>query len=358
MTIGQIRKHRYMQILPGRIGTIGDEPSTQICLGGKPLKGSSLWSLLRFLAIWSVLGCWGSANAMKPTDQAANESLFVGRWDIMVNTGESEYPTWLEVKRDADGLKLLLVGRVGNARPVEQFEIHGSRLTFSAVERFESKETVTYESTVASGVLTGFLTRPSGVVMKFVGRRAPELKLSVVKSWGKPIRLFNGRDLSGWKMQNPEAGNWVVEKGVLTNLRRGSNLVTTSDFEDFKLHIEFNCPARCNSGVYLRGRYEVQIEDNSESQPPTQRIGAIYGFLAPEQILSRRPGNWQSFDIMLVGRAVTVKHNDKLIINNREIPGITGGALDSHEELPGPIFLQGDHTGLTFRNIVIVPASK
>jgi hypothetical protein len=108
--------------------------------------------------------------------------------------------------------------------------------------------------------------------------------------------------------------------------------------------------------VYLRGRYEVQIEDDSSKEPPSHHMGGIYGFLAPEPELPKKPGEWQSFDITLIGRTVTVAQNGRTIIDRREIPGITGGAIDSHEDLTGPIFLQGDHGSLSFRNIVIVPA--
>jgi hypothetical protein len=145
---------------------------------------------------------------------------------------------------------------------------------------------------------------------------------------------------------------------VLRNTGRGSNLATEQRFNDFKLHIEFKCPPGCNSGIYLLGRYEVQIEDDEAKSPPTSWMGGVYGFLAPEVEMPRRPGEWQSFDIILRGRWVTIVQNGQTIVRGREIPGITGGALDSDEGQPGPIYLQGDHGGLEFRNIVITPAQQ
>ena len=134
-------------------------------------------------------------------------------------------------------------------------------------------------------------------------------------------------------------------------------LISDAKFNDFKLHIEFNCARGANSGVYLRGRYEVQIEDDPEPEGPTMRTGGIYGFIAPSPEQSRRPGDWQSYDITLVGRVVTVLQNGQMIIDKQEIPGITGGALDSDEGLPGPIYLQGSEAGhVAFRNITITPA--
>jgi hypothetical protein len=139
----------------------------------------------------------------------------------------------------------------------------------------------------------------------------------------------------------------------------GPEIINDSKFEDFKLHLEFNCAANSNSGVYLRGRYEVQIETDSIQEPPSHHTGGVYGFLAATPEQPRTPGVWQSFDITLVGRTITVVQNGKTIIDNQEIPGITGGALDSHEELPGPIYLQGSEEGyVAYRNIVVTPAIK
>jgi hypothetical protein len=136
-------------------------------------------------------------------------------------------------------------------------------------------------------------------------------------------------------------------------------LINTSQFGDFKLHIEFNISQGSNSGVYLRGRYEVQVESNSAQEPPSHHTGGVYGFLVASPEMPRKPGEWQAFDITLVGRTITVVQNGTAIIDHQEIPGITGGALDSHEELPGPIYLQGSEDGhIMYRNIVVTPAAK
>jgi hypothetical protein len=125
----------------------------------------------------------------------------------------------------------------------------------------------------------------------------------------------------------------------------------------FKLHVEFNCGIESNSGVYLRGRYEVQIETDSAEEPPSHHTAGVYGFLAPTPELPRKSGEWQSFDISLLGRMITVVQSGHTVIDHQEIPGITRGALDSQEELPGPIYLQGSKKGReAFRNIVITPA--
>jgi hypothetical protein len=170
--------------------------------------------------------------------------------------------------------------------------------------------------------------------------------------------LFSGKDLSGWKASDPNATPvWKVENGTLVSPGRGAELISEAKFEDFKLHVEFNCAKGSNSGIYLRGRYELQIEDDPEPEGPTMRTGGVYGFLAASPERPRKPGEWQTYDITLLGRTVTVVQNGQIIINNQEIPGITGGALDSHEGLPGPIYLQGTEAGhVAFRNITITPA--
>jgi hypothetical protein len=150
----------------------------------------------------------------------------------------------------------------------------------------------------------------------------------------------------------------VARDGELLNETKGANLRSTRKFDDFKLHVEFNCPVDGNSGVYLRGRYEVQVEyEPLDRNPPERAIGSIYGFLAPSMVLPRTPGKWESYDVTLVGRTVTVIRNGTLTIDRKEIPGITGGALDANEGEPGPFYIQGDHTGgMKYRNIrVSVP---
>src|SRR4030095_11394836 len=159
---------------------------------------------------------------------------------------------------------------------------------------------------------------------------------------------------NGWHISGQDK-QWIIESGVLKSPKPGSNLITNTVFTDFKLHIEFRYSKNGNSGIYLRGRYEVQIADVYEA-PQKDQFGAVYGFLAPSEMVAKNPGEWQSYDITLIGRMVTVVANGKTIICNREIPGITGGALNSKEVDPGPLMLQGDHGPIEYRNIIITPA--
>jgi hypothetical protein len=213
-----------------------------------------------------------------------------------------------------------------------------------------------WELTLAGGKLTGSQKQGENVT-QIVAVRAPELKRPMPKAWSKPVPLLNGKDLTGWEpMGDPKNSRWVARDGELVNDnpgRGGANIKTTRKFDDFKLHIEVNCPEHGNSGIYLRGRYEIQVGTEGGTQP-SHEMGAVYGYFAPGGNLPERLGEWTSFDITLVGRTVTVVRDGVTIHDKVEIPGITGGALDSNEAEPGPFFLQGDHQGvIRFRNITI-----
>jgi hypothetical protein len=217
-----------------------------------------------------------------------------------------------------------------------------------------------FQGHLTGGTLTGTTTSPDGSPWTWTGRRAPSLKRSGTPKWGKRVELFDGKDLTGWHLDRTNsAQTWTVVDGTLVSPGHGPEIINDLKFEDFKVHVEFNCGPNANSGVYLRGRYEVQIEDNSIQEPPSHHTGGVYGFIAPSPEMPRKPGEWQIFDITLIGRMITVVQNGKTVIDNQEIPGLTGGALDSHEELPGPIYLQGSEDGhVAFRKIVVTPAVK
>jgi hypothetical protein len=296
-------------------------------------------------------------SALPPDSDAA----FLGRWDLTLKAADHEYPSWLELTHENGQLKARMVGRWGNARPLPHAEILDGHLKFVSPKEEEGrKDDMVFEATLSGNRLSGTTTGPDGTVWTWTGERAPSLKRTEAPKWGKPITLFNGKDLSGWTMTKSSAAPvWKVENGLLITPGEGPELINNSKFQDFKLHIEFKCDPTSNSGVYLRGRYEVQIETDSANEPPSHHTGGVYGFLAPSPELPRKSGEWQTYDITLIGRNVTVVQNGQIVINNQAIPGITGGALDSHEALAGPIYLQGSEKGhVAFRNIVLTPAEQ
>ena len=279
----------------------------------------------------------------------------VGKWDLDVEMDKGILPSWLEVKKS--GTKALVgyfVAHNGSARPISEVFFHNGIIDFSIPPQFDGLNDLHFQGILKQGKLSGVILDSQGRVNKFSGVRAPKLIRSMDVNWGKSISLFNGYNLNGWKSSDPEKENqWTVKKGVLLNPESGVNLITDKKFEDFKLSIEFRYPKGSNSGIYLRGRYEVQVEDNYGLEPESTLFGGIYGFLKPNQMAAKPAGEWQRYDITLIGRRVSVIANGKKIINDQIIPGITGGALDSKEGLPGPIMLQGDHGTIEYRNIKI-----
>jgi hypothetical protein len=274
-------------------------------------------------------------------------SPFAGRWDLTITTPRGAYPSWMEYADEGGTPAIRMVGRTGSVHAVRGAKVEGSRLILTDPP---------WDLTVRDRKLTG--RTPDGTI---IGEPAPALSREAPKSWTAPELLFNGHDLSGWVGSGGADNHWIVKQGELQNQVPGANLRTVRTFGDFKLHIEYNCPPGGNSGVYLRGRYEVQVE----YEPPAKNdafhaMGSIYGFIPPATEVAPRPGEWEGYDVTLVGRHVTVIRDGVLIIDNAEIPGITGGALDSREADPGPFYLQGDHTGgLRYRNLTIsVPVTE
>lgn len=279
-----------------------------------------------------------------------------GRWDMTITMSGKESPSWLEVRHS--GLHTLVgrfVGSGGSARPISKVNYANNHFSFSIPPQWEQEPNdMSVEGTVEGDQLTGTMVASNGQKYSFTAVRAPSLRRTKEPVWGKPVAIFNGKNLNGWHALGEN--QWVVENGVLRSPHSGANLVTDERFNDFKLHIEFRYQKGSNSGVYLRGRYEVQIADSKGLEPLVGELGAVYGFLTPSEQVARDPGAWQSYDITLIGRMVTIVANGKKIICNQEIPGITGGAINSKEEDPGPLLLQGDHGPIEFRNIILTPA--
>lgn len=287
----------------------------------------------------------------------ATDDALIGRWDIDIRAPGGEQPSWLEVRRS--GSRTLVgqfVGVVGSARPISRVAFEGGALRFSLPPQWEVGEgDLLFEGRLQGGRLVGEVTFPDGKRLDWSANRAPSLRREGGEPrWGQPIRLFDGTSLAGWRELGGEP-RWKAENGTLRTAGSGANLVSERVFEDFKLHVELRLPKGSNSGVYLRGRHEVQVADVA-GEPASDTLGAIYGFLAPSEEASLGGDAWQSLDITLVGRRVTVVANGKTVVCDREIPGPTGGALDSHEGAPGPIMLQGDHGPVEYRNVVLTPA--
>ena len=293
----------------------------------------------------------------------------VGRWDLTVSSNGEKYTSWLEVERS--GFQALVgrfVGRIGKARPIGGIDWNDGVARFNIPAQWESRSTdLHFEGRLQEdGLLVGTITMSNGTgtqyVEQFVGKRAPSLQRQMPKVWGPPVKLFNGKDLSGW-IPAPTASSlpnhWAVRNGLLVNTAdEGANLMSVQRFEDFKLHAEFRfLSKRGTSGIFPRGRYWVVLHSLGDN--PAERFGnitgSVNGFLFPNEDPTLGADIWQKIDITLVGRRITVVINNKAVIVDQIIPGITGSAIDSDEAAPGPIMLQGEELRcrVEFRNLTI-----
>ena len=306
---------------------------------------------------------------------------FLGRWALYVPNGAS----WLQVKETEGYTDAELLWYGGSVVPVADAYLDGETLVVTRVHRdVMSKDddgnptrtqtrTELYKFMFYGDQLVGKQINParSGKgtqVMTFTGEKIPELPpapdLSELE-YGDPIKLFNGTDLSGWELMGENRVNgWSVEDGVLVNnpvQKEGEphipygNIQTTQEFEDFNLTLQVNVPKGSNSGVYLRGIYEVQVADTYGREVDSHNMGAIYSRITPTVAAEKPAGEWQDLDITLCDRHMTVILNGEKIIDNQPLLGVTGGAITANEFEPGPIYLQGDHGKVSYREMVLKP---
>ena len=286
---------------------------------------------------------------------AQNNHPLEGRWDLELQLDGKTYPSWLEVTKSGVST---FVGRYvsisGSARPISEIKMDGNSFTFKIPPQWwVDQGALIVNGNIDNKKLTGEVKFEKGSTYSFIGNPAPTFAYKDKVEFEVGKMLFNGHDLTGWTLDGEKP--WMVENGILKGPGGASNLISEEKFNDFRLSVEFRIPEGSNSGIYLRGRYEVQIQDDYGKQPSNILFGGIYGFLTPNQMAAKKAGEWQSYEITLIGNRVTVVANGKAIITDHTIPGITGGAIDSAEGMPGPIMLQGDHGPVEFRRVLIMP---
>ncbi|MBD0776487.1 DUF1080 domain-containing protein [Maribacter sp. ANRC-HE7] len=279
-----------------------------------------------------------------------------GKWNLTISQDGKQLPSWLEISHSGFNT---LVGRFvyafGSARPIAEVKLNKGKFSFAIPPQWEpGKRDMEFEGVMEGDQLKGKMVYTDGKTYDWTGTRAPQLDYNPQPVWGAPKALFNGKNLEGWHAMG--TNQWIVKDGILASEKSGANLVSDEKFNDFKLHIEFRYPEGSNSGIYLRGRYEVQIVDDIQLEPASILFGGVYGFLTPNEMVAKAAGEWQAYDITLIGRRVTIVANGKEIITNQNIPGMTGGALDNNEAEAGPFLIQGDHGPVEFRSIVVTPA--
>ncbi len=309
---------------------------------------------------------------------------YLGRWALSLPNGAG----WLEVHQEQGYLDASILWYGGSVVPVDNVYVEGQQLIVTrnrqVVRRKEEAGkpgrtqiiTTRLEMQVQGDQMTGKALDPNrtgdGVtVTEFTGKKIPPVPAAPDPSklkFGSPITLFNGKDLTGWKLTNPQQVNgWSAKDGVLVNnpaQQEGKphisygNLRTEAAFEDFNLKLEVSVPKGSNSGVYLRGIYEVQVADTYGQKLDPHNMGAVYSRITPTVAAEKPAGEWESLDMTLADRHITVILNGQKIIDNQPVLGVTGGALTADEFSPGPIYLQGDHGTVSYRNIVLRPIVK
>jgi hypothetical protein len=284
----------------------------------------------------------------------------VGRWNLNVTGPDgASFPSWLELTHDDKTGKLggRLCGRTGRAHPLLKVEWKKNEVTF--IGRPEEGSTGgerTYRAKIRFGMLDGAASAAAGPSWTFLGARPPKFPNRGRVPWGKPVTLIS-KGLLGWRLRgNGRGACWKETGGVISNKAPCVDIISDGRYQDFKLHLEHKLEPGSRTGVYLRGRYEVQLVDDAGKPPTEDGTGAVHGLVVPIRNAARSGNEWQRLDITLVGRRVTVVLNGEKVIDNQEIAGPTGGAIDSEEAVPGPVMLQSEHGQVAFRNIVVTPA--
>ncbi|MES1258790.1 MAG: DUF1080 domain-containing protein [Acidobacteriota bacterium] len=286
----------------------------------------------------------------------AGDVDFNGRWDIQLLKDNPDKAWWLEISgAGTPEIKGKFIGFPGgDLNEIANPKIENHQLLYSFENKDGRRE---YRVKIAGGHLDGEMTGPGGP-LAFAGYRAPNIRDHDDGTWlaAAPITLFNGKDLTGWTgLGSASDLGWTVENGVLKSAGHAKNLITTGKFWNFQLHVEYNVAEHSNSGIGLRGRYEVQIQDDYGKPVESHINGAIYSRIRPLVNASRKAGEWQTADIRLIGREVSVTLNGKPLVVKQKIDGLTAIAFDPFEGEPGSLELQGDHGPVEFRNIVLTP---
>lgn len=288
---------------------------------------------------------------------AAQDNPFLGKWDITGVGQYSSYVYWLEVKMEDGKLAGYFLNRSGSVLKLPEIKIENGELVFSPASRPNAPKPV-HRAKVEEERLLGML-KIGEQEIPWIGVRPPQWANSNTNgklNYGTPVVLFDGKSLEHFEGQHKDKElGWAIVDGAMTNQPPANNLVTRHQFQNFKIHCEYKVAEKTNSGIYLRGRYELQVLDDFGKEPEIHSHGALYSRVAPKVNASLPVGQWQTMEAIIVGNRLSVWLNGKKVHDNIVIDGITGGALDSNEGEPGPIMLQGDHEKVWYRKVVVTP---
>jgi len=293
---------------------------------------------------------------------AAKSNSLNGRWDLTVPSNQSKRAWWVELKYiDTPHASGSFIGAPGgDLDQISDISSSNGEAHWTITRPSANGKTWKgqYRAHLEGEKLVGTLEVPGESPVSYFGARAPNFRRedpNKLKA-GSPVELLNGKDMSGWRAVRTNAPNlWKQENGILRNGPGTTDILSDAKFMDFRLHAEYRVGPHSNSGIGLRGRYEVQILEDYGKPPDTHGNGALYSRILPSSNASKPANESQTFDITLVGNTVTVILNGTTVIDGKEIDGLTAMAIDPNEGEPGPIVLQGDHGPVEFRKLTVTP---
>jgi hypothetical protein len=309
------------------------------------------------MRLFTLLAAAVLVNVLLPAAAVQNPG-FLGRWNLTGTGQDANRVYWLEVTEKGGQLSGMFLNRGGNPVPLASVTVQGDELVLQLPVGTNKQPGAEFRAKLDGGKLVG-TTKAADRTINFVGVRPPKWPPSNANAkhtYGTPVELFDGKSGAAFDKQPSDyPDTWTVEDGVLTNAPPTRNLLSKQKFWNFRLQAEYKLTEKSNSGIYLRGRYELQVLDDFGTPPANRGHMSIYGWTAPLVNASKKAGEWQTVDIVLVGNRVTVTLNGQKVHDNAEIQAITGGALDADETAPGPILIQGDHTKVWFKKITVTP---
>jgi len=283
---------------------------------------------------------------------------FLGRWNLTGTGSDANRVYWLEVTEQGGQLKGMFLNRSSSPLALASVKVENGTLVFQLPPGRDNKPGTEFRGKLEGGKLIGSHLERDRTI-NWVGVRPPKwpgADANGKHAYGTPVALFDGKSLDAFVPQTGDTiQNWAVADGIATNTPPSSNLVSKEKFKDFRIQAEYKLGEGSNSGIYLRGRYELQVLDDFGKPADNHSHMAIYGWTPPRINASKPTGEWQTLEAVLVGNRVTVTLNGQKVHDNAEIQAITGGALDADEAAPGPIMLQGDHAKVWFRKVTVTP---
>lgn len=325
-------------------------------------------SVLAIAALTGCVSCEKSDCCEKPG--CCKKDPVIGNWSAKLPFDKMPAASFI-FTREADGsAKALVLYRWGSPMYCSDVKIEGN--SFSLRHPYGQA----FEGEVIGGRMFARIAscdKKTGKVKSswqpFEGFRNPPVPCGVSTddaSFGEPIDILKDglggfEGMAGGKMET----TWSFKDGVLSNRVmgpdgkkiHGANIMTKrNDFYDFKLDYDVRVPKDANSGMYLRGRFEIQTLDSYGKELDEHHMAAYYGRVKPVVAAEKPAGEWQHVTVVLYKRRLTVTLNGKRIIDSAPLVGVTGGAIDADLFKAGPLYIQGDHSDADYRNIVLRPA--